>query len=405
MLKEEEWQEKEEEWLEKEEEWHEKEEETETEGEYVFGEYEITSSPNDFNILTLYNFLESGVVKIPSFQRNFVWDINRASKLIESLIIGLPIPQIFLYEESRNKFLVIDGQQRLMSIYYFMKQRFPKKEKRTELGNIFDKEGKIPDEILEDSEYFRPFKLKLPDSPEKPNKLKNLTYDTLGDFKTGFDLRTVRNMIIKQNQPANDNSSIYEIFNRLNSGGLNLSPQEIRSSINHSRFDDMLKRINLDERWRRIIGQPNPDSRLKDVEILLRGFAMLYKSEVYKAPMVKFLNTFATNAQKFDDDKVLYSEKIFYSFLTSCEKLEPAVFCTHNGKFNISIYEAIFTVTCKPHLQDMSLIEHFIDDELILELKGNQEFIQATNSATASKENVLLRLKIAEEILGLKGRE
>jgi len=88
-------------------------------------EYDITATPNDFNVITLYNFIESGAIRIPGFQRNFVWDIGRASKLIESLILGLPVPQIFLYEQSRNLFLVIDGQQRLMSIYYFIKQRFP----------------------------------------------------------------------------------------------------------------------------------------------------------------------------------------------------------------------------------------------------------------------------------------
>ena len=69
-------------------------------------EYDLTSSPNDFNISTIYNFIESGAVKIPGFQRNYVWDIKRASKLIESLIIGLPVPQVFLYEEGRNSFLV-----------------------------------------------------------------------------------------------------------------------------------------------------------------------------------------------------------------------------------------------------------------------------------------------------------
>src|SRR5947207_15912166 len=79
-------------------------------------EYDITASPNDFNTITLFNFIESGVVKIPAFQRNYVWDIKRASKLIESMVMGLPVPQIFLYEESRNSFLVIDGQQRLMSL-------------------------------------------------------------------------------------------------------------------------------------------------------------------------------------------------------------------------------------------------------------------------------------------------
>lgn len=108
-------------------------------------EYDITAAPNDFNVLTIQSFLESGAVRIPGFQRNYVWDIGRASKLIESLILGLPVPQVFLYEVDRNKFLVIDGQQRLMSIYYFIKQRFPRKDKRAELRTIFDQHGKIPD--------------------------------------------------------------------------------------------------------------------------------------------------------------------------------------------------------------------------------------------------------------------
>jgi len=82
---------------------------------------------DDFNITTLFSFIESGVVSIPGFQRNFVWGIKRSSKLIESLILGLPVPQLCLYEQAKNKFLVIDGQQRLMSIYYFIKQRYPKR--------------------------------------------------------------------------------------------------------------------------------------------------------------------------------------------------------------------------------------------------------------------------------------
>jgi len=73
--------------------------------------------------------MESGVVRIPGLQRSFVWDLGRASELIESLILGLPVPQLFLYEEARNRFLVINGQQRLMSTYYFIKQRFPRRER------------------------------------------------------------------------------------------------------------------------------------------------------------------------------------------------------------------------------------------------------------------------------------
>lgn len=218
-----------------------------TEGDdFQIDEYDLTATPNDFNVLTIFNFIERGAVKIPGFQRNFIWDIVRASKLIESLILGLPVPQIFLYEESRNNFLVIDGQQRLMSIYYFMKQRFPRKEKRVELRSVFDKHGRIPDEVLFKDDYFTTFNLSLPERlPDRPNKFKGLNYATLGDHKTQFELRPIRNVIIKQNVPKDDDSSVYEIFNRLNTGGINLKPQEIRASLHHSHFYDMLFEINM----------------------------------------------------------------------------------------------------------------------------------------------------------------
>jgi uncharacterized protein with ParB-like and HNH nuclease domain len=245
-------------------------------------EYDITAAPNDFNILTIYSFLEAGAVKIPGFQRNYVWDLGRASKLIESLILGLPVPQVFLYEVERNKFLVIDGQQRLMSIYYFIKQRFPKKEKRPELRAVFDEHGRIPDEIVHDDNYFENFRLKLPELlPSNPNRFKGLSFSTLGSYKTQFELRTIRNVIIKQTSPQDDDSSMYEIFNRLNTGGINLKPQEIRTSMYHSAFYEMLYRLNVKSGWRKILGTQEPDLHMKDVEILLRGFAMLIDGDNY----------------------------------------------------------------------------------------------------------------------------
>ena len=68
----------------------------EDEEEMTIGEYDITVSPNDFNISTLFNLMDNGVIRLPAFQRNYVWDIKGASKLIESIILGLPIPQVFL---------------------------------------------------------------------------------------------------------------------------------------------------------------------------------------------------------------------------------------------------------------------------------------------------------------------
>lgn len=267
-------------------------------------EYDITATPNDFNVLTLYNFIESGAVRIPGFQRNFVWDQVRASKLIESLILGIPVPQLFLYEQARNRFLVIDGQQRLMSIYYFIKRKFPRREKRVELRAIFDRDGKIPDSILHDHAFFDDFQLKLSVKlPGRTNKFHGLNYSTLSDYKTQFDLRPIRNVIVKQNSPPDDDSSMYEVFNRLNTGGINLRPQEIRTSMYHSNFYDMLYRINADERWRVILRSSEPDLRMKDIEILLRGFAMLISGDEYAPSMVKFLNQFSRKCEGHEDQQ------------------------------------------------------------------------------------------------------
>ena len=72
--------------------------------EFSIEAHDLTSTPNDFNIKTIVDFISQGLFQIPAFQRNYVWDIRRASKLIESITMGLPVPQIFLYEKARNQF-------------------------------------------------------------------------------------------------------------------------------------------------------------------------------------------------------------------------------------------------------------------------------------------------------------
>lgn len=379
-------------------EWYE-EETDDTDNGYI-EEYDITAAPNDFNVRTIFDFIESGAVKIPGFQRNYVWDQRRASKLIESIIIGLPIPQVFLYEESRNNFLVIDGQQRLMTIYYFMKQRFPKKDKRASLRAVFSEHGKIPDEILENDDYFSKFNLRLiAKLPDVPNKLNKLNYATLGDFKTQFDLRTIRNVIIKQNLPNDDDSSIYEIFNRLNSGGINLKPQEIRASLYHSGFYAMLSKINLNEHWRRLIGLAEPDLHMKDVEILLRGFAMLIEGGKYKPSMTKFLNGFSKNCKLLDLEKINYLEKLFESFMNACSVLPDTAFFSKRNRFNISLYDATFATICGEFFSDRALVETAIDLEKISQLQQDEDFVKASQSDTARKSNVETRLLRARDIL------
>ncbi len=372
----------------------------EEEPETVVKEYDITATPNDFNILTLFSLIDNGVIKMPPFQRNYVWDEKRASKLIESIILGLPVPQVFLYEQEKNSFYVIDGQQRLLSIYFFVKQRFPTAEGRLILRQYLTGDTKIDSSILSDDRYFKNFKLKLPSSANnEKNKFDKLKYETLGEYKNTFDiLRTVRSVVIKQNEP-DDDSSIYEIFNRLNTGGQNLSAQEIRMSMYYSPFYKKIIELNSQPKWRKMLRQVQTDVHFKDVEILLRAFAMLFEYKTYSSPMGRFLNTFSKTANGFKLELIDYLGALFVSFLDSCDNLSETAFSTKQGQFSISLFESIFVATCIEAFKKKELVSSKVVDNSVVALKENEEFINSNQGSVASKTNVTTRITKAIEML------
>jgi hypothetical protein len=363
-------------------------------------EYDLTATPNDFNVLTIQSFIESGAVKIPAFQRNYVWDVKRASKLIESLILGLPVPQIFLYEEKRNSFLVIDGQQRLMSIYYFIKQRFPRTDKRVALRRVFDEKGEIPAEVLHDDSYFTDFRLTFPAVFERKSRFAGLKHETLGEHRQQFDLRPVRNVIVKQTRPPEDDSSVFEIFNRLNTGGINLRPQEIRSSLYRSPFYDMLGHINLLPGWRALLREPEADVHMKDLEILLRGFAVLQEFDTYTSSMTRFLNRFSRKAERYSGELTAFLQALFCSFLESCAGLDADAFISlRSGRFSLALYEAVFTVLCEGPLQRREIVGERLDPERLRQLKSDPSFVAASEKSSASRQQIEKRRERARTIL------
>lgn len=374
----------------------------EDEGHSGIEDYDIAVVPSDFNVMTLVQLVKKGRVRIPGFQRHFVWDRSQASKLIESLILGLPVPQLFLYQQDRDRNLLIDGQQRLMSIYYFTEQRFPRVDKRINLRRIFDEKGQIPDKVLRDDRYFQDFTLRLPGSlPDQRNELNGLNYDTLDDHhQSRLDMRPVRCITIKQNRPSDGDAAMYEIFNRLNSGGVNLRPQEIRASMYHSGFYDMLGKINEEEAWRVILQSPVPDLHMRDIEILLRGFAMLIDGHEYQPSMVKFLNKFSKKCEtnKAADNRRL--NKLFMSFLRAVSDLPEGIFTNKaNNRFNIALFEAVFTAVCRNAYQKKGVVENVLDAERIEQLRANEKFLATAQKGTTQRANVATRLRIASEIL------
>lgn len=260
-------------------------EEKPEEEEYPPRQYEIMNYPAD---TTLRGYLEQWDNKqliVPPFQRGFVWDQVKSSKLIESFLLGLPVPGVFLYKGRKSQnFLIIDGQQRIKSIVAFLKGIL--NESTFRLKKVSKKwEGKRFEDLSEEEQF-------------------------------GLENSVMRAVIIQQLDPGDD-SSIYHIFERLNTGGMNLNPMEIRQCVSFGRFVDVLKEMNSDENWMKIVGKSKPDNRLKDVELILRVIALRDTLEAYDKPMKGFLNDYMELQRKRPSDY----EKLKVDFARVTERI------------------------------------------------------------------------------------
>ena len=229
--------------------------------------YDVTSYGSDPDVEGLVRRMKRFEILIPPFQRDYVWRQAEASRFIESLILGLPVPGVFFATDpDTNKHLVIDGQQRLKTLLFFYEGFFNPKE--TEKRH-------------------RVFTLQ-----KVQRRLEGKTYPDLDERdRIRLDNSVIHATIVKQTSPPEDDTSVYHIFARLNSGGRRLAEQEIRVALYHGPLMEMLRSINKHESWREIFGKPH--SRLKDQELVLRFLALHEDSNRYSRPMAEFLNLFA----------------------------------------------------------------------------------------------------------------
>jgi hypothetical protein len=229
--------------------------------------YDIATYPSDFTLAGIAKMWADDDITIPDFQREFVWSIKQASLLIDSFLRGLPVPPVFFYIEDDNKNLVIDGQQRILSVVYFIE-------------GYFGREGSQGKRQV--------FRLKGlgEKSPFANRRFADLSSTDQRKLKQAV-LRAVN---IKQLSPVGNSTSAYHIFERLNTGGTPLTSQEIRNCVFRGAFSGQLKTANKDKNWREILGKPHTDRHLKDVEILLRVFSLVGNVNSYEKPMKEFLN-------------------------------------------------------------------------------------------------------------------
>ncbi|MDZ7705481.1 MAG: DUF262 domain-containing protein [Trueperaceae bacterium] len=335
------------------------------ENETIPFQYSITSYGADYPVDSIVKRLRDKAILIPEFQRKYVWSIKDASRFIESLLLGLPVPGVFFSKESdTGKLLVIDGQQRLLSLLYFYDGIFGGKEFR--LTGV-------------DSEY------------------KGKTYKTLApEDRLRLDDSIIHATVVRQDEPSEDLSSIYHIFERLNAGGKLLQPQEIRAAIYHGQFSDLLSELNKDKNWREIFGKkPNP--RLRDQELILRFLALYFDVDSYKAPMKSFLNAFMGKHRNLDSISKFEIKEIFIStveVVNTC--ISPEKPFRPEGALNAAIFDAVMFGLAQ-RLKDGPVKDCEAMVQAYRDLLQDSKFVDATKKATANEVNLRERLRLATE--------
>jgi len=334
--------------------------------------YEITSYGIDFDVEGLVKRINRGDIYIPPFQRDFVWKMPESSRLIESLLLGLPVPGIFLAQDPETKkMLVIDGQQRLLSLKFFYD------------GFFNPKEG--------DSSK-RVFKLK-----KVKSSFEDRTYEDLDTTdRINLDNCVIHATVVKQDTPTEDDTSIYHIFERLNSGGRKLTPQEIRSAVYHGPLIELVKELNKTDDWRAIYGREN--ERMKDQELILRFFAMLMNGDEYKPPMKDFVNLFAQNNRSNEQGTLSQLIDLFQQCCRLFNRSTVGRPFRLGTALNVAFYEAAM-VGLATHIMNNEAEpnESFVKqayDKLI----DDEDFLKAISQSTGNPSSVSARLSIAKRI-------
>ena len=334
-------------------------------------EYNIFAMPADFTLETLHQKWRNGDIQIPKFQRGYVWKPSQASKLIESLMMGLPVPPVFLATGDDERSIVIDGMQRLMTIFSYL-------------------DGKYPD----DSAY-KGRKFQITGINEK-SRLHGRTFLDLGDD----DQRRLKNAVLRativmQNEPKDDDSGIYEIFERLNTGGTSLAPQEVRNCLYAGGLNDMLRNLNFDKDWRAILGKPCHDPRMKDIEMILRYLALFHAEGEYSVPMKNFLSRFMATHRNPDG---VFTDTENDRFAGVCRTIRNTLgdkpFNNEHGQLRMPLFDSVFVSFARnPNRHPADIGERF------KRLRDSDEFAKHAAKATTSVTAVRGRLRLAQEIL------
>lgn len=339
--------------------------------------YQVVYSGQDFDVEGLVRRFDRGDILIPQFghnderikaagfQRNFVWTKPQMDRFIESLLLGYPIPSILLVRQPDKRYLVLDGQQRMRTLQTFY-------------GGIY--QGRV-------------FTLS-----NVSDKFKGLSYATLDeDERRAVDNTYIQATIVDTDGSVDSLEAIYQIFERLNSGGTQLTAHEIRVALYAGPFIDLLSKLNECDSWRNLYGPTSP--RLRDQELILRIIALACEENSYERPLKRFLNSFVAKNREADSHQI---KQISHKFQKTSDLLMDAVgpdaLRRKSRQVNVAQADAVF-VAMMEEMDKRQLTEAQVRDA-VSAIRTDEEMDAVATSGTSTEDSVHTRLRKAREWFG-----
>lgn len=321
-------------------------------------------------------FTRKKLILQPDYQRKFVMKAPVASRLIESMLLGIPLPVVYFAEEEDGSLSVIDGQQRLTSIISFIQGKFLYDDKPFKLSGL---------NVLTD--------------------LNKKTWNDLTDVQRETILDTsIRSIVIKKD--SSDDIK-FEIFERLNTGSTPLNEDEIRNTIYRGKYMDLLKELEKNEKFDKIVNKPNFKNRMIYKGMILRFFAFYERSYLnYKPSMKMFCNKHLKTFRNMSDEKieeyrVVFKEtidKVYTIFGTNAFRRLTKIegkndFEWTKTRINLALYDIQMYEFTRYKKEDLIRHQDEIRDRMYDLMVGDLDFISSIEKETSNKDAVDSRFK------------
>lgn len=341
---------------------------------------EIKSERMDMSFGEIINmYRDKEIIISPEYQRAFRWDEQRQSDFIESILLGIPFPSIFVATNPDGKWELIDGLQRVSTVLSFFN------ELKDEDGKSYPKNG-----------------LKLVEGSMLKG-LKDVTIDTLPlEYKLQIKRTPCRVEIILK---ESEFKMRYELFKRLNTGGEGLSRQEIRNCIFRGldgRYSEFVSELSQNDIFREIVNiSISNEEKMYYEELVLRYLTLKNKGTRYsKANIQDYMDDYLENqCKELDEEQMEVDRVLFLNIMKILEKLKDEnIFKLGKRYFTTSMYDAIM-LSLSENIVDLEKVDINQLGEKIEILKQSEEFNKYVGSASSNPTSITNKVKIAKKVL------